>query len=76
MHSLMERKARDGHISLKLVRDNRMLKRFPMLEDDYIEKMANFYTSDAAQVIYPNLHTIPFADWLYRQYFLMFDSIG
>lgn len=59
---------------LEQVRDNRMLMVFPMLDDDYIEKMANFYTSEAALVIFPNLHHIPFSEWLYRQYFLRLEQ--
>ncbi|MGG3466332.1 hypothetical protein ABES02_02030 [Neobacillus pocheonensis] len=59
---------------LELVRDNRMVMCFPLLDDDYIEKMANFYTSETAQVIFPNLHKIPFEKWLYRQYFLSFEK--
>jgi hypothetical protein len=58
---------------LDLVRDNRMVTAFPLLDDDYIEKMANFYTSETAQIIFPNLHKIPFEKWLYRQYFLYFS---
>jgi hypothetical protein len=61
-------------IMLELVRDSRMV--FPVLDDEYIEKMANFYTSETAQVIFPNLHRIPFEEWLYRQYFLMFKRSG
>lgn len=59
---------------LKLVRDNQLLKQYPMLDDDYIEKMANFYTSEAAKAIFPNLHKIPFAEWLFRQYVLNFEN--
>jgi hypothetical protein len=59
---------------LELVRDNRMFECFPLLDDDYIEKMAKFYTSETAQVIFPNLHKIPFEKWLYRQYFLNFEK--
>lgn len=58
---------------LELVRDNRMVTAFPLRDDDYIEKMANFYTSETAQIIFPNLHKIPFEKWLYRQYFLYFS---
>jgi hypothetical protein len=59
---------------LELVRDNRMVN--PILDDDYIEKMANFYTSEAAQLIYPNLQKVPVEEWLYRQYFSRFKKIG
>jgi hypothetical protein len=76
MGSFRKEKVGKSHIKLEVVRDNRMVKRFPMLEDNYIEKMANFYTSDAAQVIFPNLHKIPFNEWIYRQYFLTFERIG
>ncbi|NRD79455.1 hypothetical protein HPT25_19010 [Bacillus sp. BRMEA1] len=61
---------------LELVRDSQMIVPSPMLDDDYIEKMANFYTSDAAKAIFPNLHKIPFEKWLYRQYFLNFEKSG
>ncbi len=63
-------------MKLKVIRDHQMLRRFPLLDDEYIEKMANFYTSEAAQVIFPNLHKIPFEEWIYRQYFLRFEEIG
>lgn len=59
---------------LELIRDNQMLKRFPTLNDDYIEKMAKFYTSETAKVLFPNIDKIPFEDWIYRQYFLKFES--
>lgn len=39
-----------------------------LLDDAYIEKMANFYCSEAALVIFPYLREIPFEEWLYRQY--------
>jgi hypothetical protein len=61
---------------LKLVRDSQLLKQYPMLDDDYIEKMANFYTSECARVIFPNLHKIPFEEWLFRQYLLTFEKSG
>lgn len=61
---------------LKLIRDNQMLKPVPVLDDDYIEKMADFYTSETAEIIYPSLHTVPFAEWLYRQYYLSFENIS
>jgi hypothetical protein len=61
---------------LKSERDNRMMQLYPMLDDDYIEKMANFYTSETAQIIFPHLHKIPFEEWLYRRYFLDFDRTG
>jgi hypothetical protein len=76
MPSFRKEKVENYHMMLNLVRDNRMLKQYPMLEDSYIEKMANFYTSETAQVIFPNLHLIPFNEWIYRQYFLMFDNVG
>jgi hypothetical protein len=59
---------------LELVRDNRMADGFPLLDDDYIERMAQFYTSDTAQIIFPNLHKLSFEEWLYRQYFLNFEK--
>ncbi|WP_066369284.1 hypothetical protein [Neobacillus fumarioli] len=59
---------------LKLVLNNQINKPFPILDDDYIEKMANFYTSEAAKVLYPDLHKIPFENWLYRQYFATFEN--
>lgn len=59
---------------LKLVRDNHMMKKYPMLDDDYIEKMANFYTSEAANKLFPNLKSIPFGEWIYRQYLLKFEK--
>jgi hypothetical protein len=36
----------------KLVRSNRMMRQFSMLDDDYIEHMANIYTSEEAKNIY------------------------
>jgi len=39
-----------------------------MFDDDYIEKMANFYTSEAAKRIFPNILKTPFHDWLCEQY--------
>lgn len=59
---------------LESVRDHRMFECFPLLDDDYIEKMAHFYTSETARIIFPNLHEIPFEKWLYRQYFLNFEK--
>ncbi len=59
---------------LEIIRDHEMLKRFPILDDDYIEKMGEFYTSQTAEVIFPSLRKIPFEEWLYRQYFLSFGK--
>jgi hypothetical protein len=59
---------------LQMVRDSEMVD-LPLLNDDYIERMANYYTSEAAQVIHPYLHKIPFEKWLYRQYFLDFEKL-
>ena len=61
---------------LQSERDNRLTQLYPILDDAYIEKMANFYTSEAAQLIYPHLQSIPFEDWLYRTYFMNFDRTG
>lgn len=61
---------------LKLVRDNHLIKQYPTLDDDYIEKMAKFYTSECAKVIFPNIHKIPFGEWLFRQYMLKFERIS
>ena len=45
---------------------------FSMLDDDYIEHMANIYTSEEAKNIYPNIHKISFEEWLYQQYLVDF----
>jgi hypothetical protein len=67
---------REGNIMLKSERDVQLMQLNPMLCDEYIEKMANFYTSEAAQIIFPDLQKIPFEEWLYRRYFLDFDRTG
>jgi Fe-S cluster biosynthesis and repair protein YggX len=61
---------------LKLVRDNHFFKQYPTLDDDYIEKMANFYTSEFAKIIFPNIHKTPFSEWLFKQYMLKFEKIS
>jgi hypothetical protein len=60
---------------LKLVRDNKV-KKYPILDDEYIEKMANFYTSECAKIIFPNMHKIPFSEWIFEQYMSKFEKIG
>lgn len=52
---------------LRLVRNNHLLQQNPIHDDEYIEKMANFYTSEAAKTIFPNLHKTPFYEWLCLQ---------
>lgn len=60
---------------LKLVRDNKV-KKYPRLDDDYIERMANFYTSEFAKIIFPNIRKIPFSEWILEQYMSKFEKIG
>lgn len=61
---------------LKLVRDNSAWQQYSMLDDNYIEKMANFYTSDAAKKIFPNIQKTPFYEWLCKQYISEFKKSG
>lgn len=61
---------------LKLVRNEKLLKQYPLLDDGYIEKMANLYTSEIAKTSYPNIKKIPFEEWLYQQYFSNIEKIG
>ncbi len=59
---------------LTKVYDNRKMKQMPKMEDEYIEKMAEFYTSEAALKIFPYLHDIPFERWLYQQWALRMEG--
>jgi hypothetical protein len=59
-----------------LALDKQMLKEYPKFPDEYIEKMARFYTSEFAVRIFPDIHSKPFEEWLLTQYMLSLKNIG
>lgn len=49
------------------VRDNRLSAPI-RYDDDYIEKMGRFYTSESFGIIYPQYKEIGFKEWLDKVY--------
>lgn len=45
----------------------KMKMKVSTLNDDYIEKMADFYTSDLAEIVFPGIREVPFFEWLQAQ---------
>jgi hypothetical protein len=50
-----------------------MSKNVLRIDDDYLEKMGDFFSSDFGQTIHPHFKEMRFVDWLEQQYRVNFQ---